>query len=96
MLKTRSKVKEPWASLDYWEDMTVSHRRFVRVILDIKVRTAVEGHTSTVRLSSPSNLTMGWPPDSFSTRFWGRNRATTLMVFPLDIVALEMVRSKWL
>lgn len=49
-----------------------------------------------MRLSSPSNLTMGWPPDSFSTRFWGRNRATTLMVFPLDIVALEMVRSKWL
>lgn len=46
-----------------------------------------------MRLSSPSNLTIGWPPDSFSTRFWGLNRATTLMVFPLDIVALEMVRS---
>lgn len=49
-----------------------------------------------MRLSSPSNLTMGWPPCSFSTRFWGRNRATTLMVFPLDMVALEMVRSEWL
>lgn len=35
---------------------------------------------------------MAWPPDSFSIRFCGRNRATTLMVFP-DIVALEMVRS---
>lgn len=49
-----------------------------------------------MRLSSPSNLTMGWPPCSFSTRFWGRNRATTLMVFPLDMVALEMMRSEWL
>lgn len=60
------------------------------------MQTTFEEHTSTVRLSSPSNLTMAWPPCSFSTRFWGRNRATTLMVFPLDIVALEMVRSEWL
>lgn len=41
-----------------------------------------------VTVSSPSNLTMGWPPDSFSTRFWGRNRATTLMVFAPDIVVV--------
>ena len=46
-----------------------------------------------MRLSSPSNLTMGWPPDSFSTRFWGRNRATTLMLFALEAMVMALAVS---
>lgn len=29
---------------------------------------------------------MGLPPDSSSTLFWGRNRATTLMLFGADML----------
>lgn len=36
--------------------------------------------------SSVSNLTIGLPPESSSTRFWGLNRATTLMPL-LDMMA---------
>jgi hypothetical protein len=31
-------------------------------------------------VSSELKATIGLPPDSISTRFWGLNRATTLMV----------------
>lgn len=44
-------------------------------------------HTSRVHVSSSSKDTMGLPPDSSSTLFWGRNRATTLMLlFALDML----------
>lgn len=39
-----------------------------------------ESHTSTVQVSSELKVTIGLPPDSISIRFWGLNRATTLMV----------------
>lgn len=38
-------------------------------------------------VSLPSKLTMGSPPDSSSVLFCGRNRATTLMLFALDMAA---------
>jgi hypothetical protein len=38
------------------------------------------------QVSSPSKLTIGWPPEANSTLFWGRNRATTLMLLALDMV----------
>lgn len=39
-----------------------------------------ESHTSSVQVSSELKATIGLPPDSISIRFWGLNRATTLMV----------------
>lgn len=42
--------------------------------------------TSSEQVSSPWKLTIGLPPDSSSIRFWGRNRATTLMLFAADML----------
>lgn len=49
------------------------------------------GPTSIATVSLPSNLTMGWPPDSISTRFWGLNRATTLILFAFDMLAISLL-----
>jgi hypothetical protein len=46
-----------------------------------------------VHVSWPSKLTMGWPPDSISILFCGRNRATTLMLFAFDMMATRFPRS---
>lgn len=45
-------------------------------------------HTSRVHVSSELNVTIGLPPDSSSIRFWGRNRATTLMLLAADMAAI--------
>lgn len=46
--------------------------------------------TSREHESSELNETMGLPPESSSIRFWGRNRATTLMLFA-DIMTVLFV-----
>ena len=48
--------------------------------------------TSTVQVSGPWKETMGWPPDSISTLFWGLNRATTLILFAPDMMAIPWQR----
>ena len=86
--KTRSYVKDPWASLDYTKNhgqlsYSLLHPSQVRY-LDRGVN-LVE-HTSMVHVSSESKVTIGLPPDSSSILFWGRNRATTLILLA-DMVA---------
>jgi hypothetical protein len=47
--------------------------------------------TSSEHESSELKETMGLPPESSSIRFWGRNRATTLMLFADIVAALCML-----
>lgn len=43
-----------------------------------------------VQVSLPSKLTIGSPPDSSSILFCGRKRATTLILFALDMAEREV------
>jgi len=45
--------------------------------------------TSRVQESSELKDTIGLPPDSSSIRFWGRNRATTLMLLADMVGAMD-------